>query len=244
MFFRLEAPNGRSTHAGLLEFSAAEGFVALPPKAVRCLWGPDAGEDACAGRLRVTYSRLPKGERVVLQPRAAAFQRDLAVVDEGDALRGALEAALLSHSALSVGDWVEVAAPPGLAQAQAQGGAVEEAGGDSDGNDGARAATRYQLRVHELHPEGAVSVVDTDLEAEVLPSIETEERIREEEAAAQARVAAAAEAAAAAATAAAEQAAVAAAAAERREMERAIKEAALPPEPAINAGARGLQLLP
>ena len=41
MFFRLSAPNGRTTHAGLLEFSAAEGFVALPPKVsgIGMSWG-------------------------------------------------------------------------------------------------------------------------------------------------------------------------------------------------------------
>lgn len=33
MFFRLETRGGSATHAGLLEFSAAEGFVALPLKA-------------------------------------------------------------------------------------------------------------------------------------------------------------------------------------------------------------------
>ncbi len=32
MFFRLETAAGSFTHAGLLEFSAAEGFVALPLK--------------------------------------------------------------------------------------------------------------------------------------------------------------------------------------------------------------------
>lgn len=32
MFFRLETAAGSCTHAGLLEFSAAEGFVALPIK--------------------------------------------------------------------------------------------------------------------------------------------------------------------------------------------------------------------
>ena len=35
MFFRLTNAAGRSTHAGLLEVSAAEGFVALPRK----VWG-------------------------------------------------------------------------------------------------------------------------------------------------------------------------------------------------------------
>lgn len=33
MFFRLTNAAGNHTHAGLLEFSAAEGFVALPRKA-------------------------------------------------------------------------------------------------------------------------------------------------------------------------------------------------------------------
>lgn len=32
MFFRLTSPHGTVTHAGVLEFSAAEGFVALPRK--------------------------------------------------------------------------------------------------------------------------------------------------------------------------------------------------------------------
>lgn len=37
MFFRLETAAGSFTHAGLLEFSAAEGFVALPLKVGCCL---------------------------------------------------------------------------------------------------------------------------------------------------------------------------------------------------------------
>lgn len=36
MFFRLETAAGSFTHAGLLEFSAAEGFVALPLKVGCC----------------------------------------------------------------------------------------------------------------------------------------------------------------------------------------------------------------
>ena len=47
--------------SGVLEFSAAEGFVALPRKVIRCLWGPNADEVSCEGKLTVTYSRLPKG---------------------------------------------------------------------------------------------------------------------------------------------------------------------------------------
>eukprot|EP00887_Chlorella_sp_A99_P003198 scaffold9.g3198.t1 len=271
MYFCLSAPNGRSTHAGLLEFCAAEGFVALPPKVIRCLFGPDAGEDACAGRLRVTYARLPRGERVVLQPREAAFHADLSAA-EGDTLRTALEGTLLSHSALSVGDWVDVPAPaaPGGGSGGGGGEAAQQeeeedggGGGGAAGISGGQQQQRrgYQLRVVELQPEdqaraclaafvclrgwgrvaARVSLIDTDLEAEILHSMETEERIRQEEAAAQARAAAAAaaaaEAAAAQAAAAAEREAAAAAAAARREARRAAAAEALLEEPPINAGA-------
>lgn len=41
MLFEITAPSGRSTHAGLLEFSAAEGFIGLPKKVVQSLWGPE-----------------------------------------------------------------------------------------------------------------------------------------------------------------------------------------------------------
>jgi hypothetical protein len=61
-FFQLSNGSGRVTHAGLLEFSSAEGFVALPRKVIRCLWGPNAREADCDGqRVRVAYRRLPKG---------------------------------------------------------------------------------------------------------------------------------------------------------------------------------------
>lgn len=49
-----------------LSFLAA-GLAAAAVQVIRCLWGPDAGADACSGKLRVTYTRLEKGERVVLQ---------------------------------------------------------------------------------------------------------------------------------------------------------------------------------
>jgi hypothetical protein len=41
MYFRLTNAAGNRTHAGLLEFSAAEGFIALPLKVrhfSRCSW--------------------------------------------------------------------------------------------------------------------------------------------------------------------------------------------------------------
>lgn len=74
-FFELRSvTTGRHTHAALLEFSSAEGFVGLPEKVIRCLYGVDAGPDLCEGQLEVAYRVLPKGSRVVFQPRSAEFQ--------------------------------------------------------------------------------------------------------------------------------------------------------------------------
>lgn len=39
MMFELATSSGRTTHAGVLEFTAPEGQVHLPRKVVRCLWG-------------------------------------------------------------------------------------------------------------------------------------------------------------------------------------------------------------
>ena len=43
LLFELKTPSGRATHAGLLEFTAPEGTVALPKKVIRSLWGPEVG---------------------------------------------------------------------------------------------------------------------------------------------------------------------------------------------------------
>lgn len=151
-FFEVRHPIlGRRTFAGVLEYTAAEGFVALPRKVVRCIWGPDAEDDRdVGGYLDVRYCRLPKGTRAVFQPRLATFQQAI-----GDEVESALESALLQHSALTVGDWIEVVVP-------------------STGE-------CFDVRVKELQPADAVSVIDTELEAEVLPSVETEERLITEE---------------------------------------------------------------
>lgn len=86
-FFELKSiKTGRKTHAALLEFSAAEGFIGLPEKVVRCLFGVDASPDACDGQLDVAYCTLPKGTRVVFQPRSAEFQSAI-----GDNIREILE---------------------------------------------------------------------------------------------------------------------------------------------------------
>lgn len=105
---------------------------------------------------------------------------------------------------------------------------------------------RHTLRILELRPEDAVSLIDTDLEVEVSPSVEEEEEVArmraqaEAAAAAQAAAAQAAAAAAAAAEAAArvaaeEEAAAAAAAEAQRGLRRAAAAAALPAPPASSA---------
>ena len=60
-FFELRTASGARTHVGVLEYSAAEGTVALPLQVIRSLWGPDATLDAATGLLRVKFVRLNKG---------------------------------------------------------------------------------------------------------------------------------------------------------------------------------------
>jgi ubiquitin fusion degradation protein 1 len=220
MYFEVATPDGAATHVALLEFTSAEGFAALPPKAAAALFGAGATAAAAAGedwgRVHVAYRLLPKGERAVFQPLSAAFQR-AAAADEaagGGGVRGALERALASHSVLSVGDRVGVAV----------------------------AGEPFELRVRELEPAAAVSVIDTDLEAEIHPSVEAEERARAEEAAAAARLSEAATAAAAAARVAAEADAAEAEAAAAREAGRALAAAALPPEPPAGGAATAVMV--
>ena len=41
LLFAIEAENGNRTHVGVLQFTAQEGTVMLPPHVVQCLWGED-----------------------------------------------------------------------------------------------------------------------------------------------------------------------------------------------------------
>jgi ubiquitin fusion degradation protein 1 len=170
------------TTAGLLEFSSAEGFISIPRKVWRCLFGPSswpAAEDksisnysdgettpitaAAPGpiafegcRLHVAYRKLPKGKHATFQPSLATFQQDARDVD----VKEILENVLSKHSALTEGDWIEVQLP------------------STSTTDGTKV---HDLKVVQAQPGPAISIIDTDLEAEILPSIETEEKIREEE---------------------------------------------------------------
>lgn len=61
MLFELSTSVGRSLHAGVLDFSAAQGTVGVPEHLIRNLWGLTTGDGQCHGHVVVTYKKLPKG---------------------------------------------------------------------------------------------------------------------------------------------------------------------------------------
>ena len=61
MLFELATSAGRSVHAGVLDFSAAHGTVAVPEHLIRNLWGLTTCDGQCHGHVIVTYKKLPKG---------------------------------------------------------------------------------------------------------------------------------------------------------------------------------------
>ena len=72
MLFELSTSAGRSLHAGVLDFSAAQGTIGVPEHLIRNLWGLTTGDGQCHGHVIVTYRKLPKGiASAVLQPSIA-----------------------------------------------------------------------------------------------------------------------------------------------------------------------------
>lgn len=61
MLFQLATSAGRSVHAGVLDFSAAPGTVAVPEHLIRNLWGLTTCDGQCHGDVIVSYKKLPKG---------------------------------------------------------------------------------------------------------------------------------------------------------------------------------------
>lgn len=133
-----DSSKSRSTHAGVLEFTAEEGFVELPPHVWRNAGFTDpeylsSSIHRSTPEARVRYVRLPKGTYAKLQPEG----RDFADVLNHKAV---LETELRQHASLTQGDLLTV-----------QHGGVD-----------------YGLRVLELKPQSYVSVLETDLEVDVV----------------------------------------------------------------------------
>lgn len=241
LFFVLSTPTGRSTSASILDFSAPEGTVGAPATVLRCLGLEHvaAGQAAAASEtVEVRYTVLKVGTFARVQPVLSAFASDVSDV------KATLEAEMLLRTTLSVGDTLSVR--EFAAVVGADGGSPIDVTDDAAAPAAAAAAdgtvTAYELRIIALEPESHVSLIDTDLSVDVLPSVQAEEKAAAEAAAEAERqrkleeaieARRREEAAAAVATAEAERAAAAAAAAtvDRRAERRAQAAASLPAEP-------------
>ncbi|TKY57035.1 Ubiquitin fusion degradation protein 1-like [Spatholobus suberectus] len=119
-----------TTHSGVLEFTADEGSVGLPPH----VWNNLFSEGSAKSPLvEVRYVWLPKGTYAKLQPEKVGFS-DL------PNHKAILETCLRQHASLSQGDILTV-------------------------NYGELA---YKLRVLELKPSSSVSVLETDIEVDIV----------------------------------------------------------------------------
>lgn len=126
-----------STHSGVLEFTADEGFVGLPPHVWRNLFPIDSPKTSL---VEVHYVRLPKGTYAKLQPEGIGFS-------ELPNQKAVLETSLRQHATLSQDDELTV-------------------------NYGELA---YKLQVLELKPSSSVSVLETDIEVDIVsPDVSAE----------------------------------------------------------------------
>lgn len=120
----------RTTHAGVLEFTADEGFVALPQHCWTNLFPTDApGSDM----VRVHYVWLPKGTYAKLQTVEFGFS-------DIPNHKAVLETSLRQHATLSQGDTLTV-------------------------NHG---VLTYHMSVLELKPSSSISVLETDIEVDII----------------------------------------------------------------------------
>ncbi|KAI4308353.1 hypothetical protein L6164_031436 [Bauhinia variegata] len=124
--------NQGTTHCGVLEFTADEGSVGLPPHVWNNLFSESAPKSPF---IEVRYVWLPKGSYAKLQPERVGFS-DL------PNHKAILETSLRQHATLSQGDILTV-------------------------NYGELA---YKLRVLELKPSSSVSVLETDIEVDIVDS--------------------------------------------------------------------------
>ena len=125
---------------------------------------PGVGVAPLAADVRVSYRRLPKGTYAKLQPRSQDFQGELAAEASVD-LRGLLERAMTRRCTLTVGDEI----------------VVRREEGEEGSEPGVSKPKTYSLRVVEVQPDdalGAVSLMETDVEVDIAPSVDYEEAMR------------------------------------------------------------------
>lgn len=127
-----ETQSHRTTHAGVLEFTAGEGSVGLPPHVWSNLF---PAEIPTSKLVEVRYVWLPKGTFAKLQPNEFGFS-------DIPNHKAVLETSLRQHATLSEGDILRV-------------------------NHG---SLTYNLRVLELRPSSSVSVLETDIEVDIIGS--------------------------------------------------------------------------
>ncbi|KAK4420546.1 Ubiquitin fusion degradation protein 1 [Sesamum alatum] len=120
----------RKTHGGVLEFTADEGFVALP---VHCWSNLFPAATLSSAMVEVRYVWLPKGTYAKLQSVEFGFS-------DIPNHKAVLETALRQHATLSQGDMLTV-------------------------NHG---VLTYHLRVLELKPSSSISVLETDIEVDIM----------------------------------------------------------------------------
>lgn len=134
----MDVDNRRTTHSGVLEFTADEGSVALPPHVWHNLF---PGGTIKTLLIEVRYVWLPKGTYAKLQPEGIGF---LDLPNH----KAILETSLRQHATLSQSDILTV-------------------------NYGELA---YKLQVLELKPSSSVSVLETDIEVDIVGPDSASER--------------------------------------------------------------------
>jgi len=145
-----------ATHVGVLDYGCVpEGEIGVPEAVMRALKLNVESEDADATSMMVlvSYAALPRATKMTLKPKTNAFARDFANED----VRDVLEKVMMARSTATVGDIV----------------VAERSIGET--------MERYELIVAAVEPddEGAVSLLETDVEVELATS-EEYERVMEE----------------------------------------------------------------
>ncbi|KAL0560074.1 hypothetical protein IC582_000468 [Cucumis melo] len=120
----------RATHSGVLEFTADEGSVELPPHVWQNL---SLDESLTKPLVEIRYVWLPKGTYAKLQPEGLGF---LDLPNH----KAILETSLRQHATLSEGDTLTVV----------------------------YGELTYKLNVLELKPSSSISVLETDIEVDIV----------------------------------------------------------------------------